>query len=69
MACRWDLHHRHAIDAICPRRPARYYATLVEGERRMSLTDGSGGENGIAVVSCVEINFWAPHAIDAMLYL
>ena len=34
----------------------------------MSLTDGSG-ENGIAVVSCVEIKFLAPHAIDAMLYL
>ena len=47
------------------RRPARYYATLVEGERRMSLTDGSGGDNGIAVVSCVEIKFWVPHAIDA----
>ena len=35
----------------------------------MSLTDGSGGENGIAVVSCVEVKFWAPHAIDAMRLL
>ena len=35
----------------------------------MSLTDGSGGDNGIAVVSCVEIKFLAPHAIDAMPYL
>ena len=49
------------------RRPARYYATLVEGERRMSLTDGRGGDNGIAVVSCVEIKFWAPrHRRDAV---
>jgi len=73
--CAFIAERHEALDVLvnnaCQtvRRPARYYSTLVEGERRMSLTDGSGGENGIAVVSCVEIKFWAPHAIDAMLYL
>ena len=54
--CAFIAERHEALDVLvnnaCQtvRRPARYYATLVEGERRMSLTDGTDTHN-IAVVS------------------
>ena len=54
--CAFIAERHEALDVLvnnaCQtvRRPARYYATLVEGERRMSLTDGTSTSN-IAVVS------------------